>query len=49
MTGAAGPVREMGYRGKLPVVRIDRRVQFDVRDLDELIEKSTDVTPEEIR
>ena len=34
------PVRELAWRGELPVVRIGkRRVMFDIRDLDEWIEK----------
>lgn len=33
-------VRELQYRGRLPVVKIDKRVQFDLRDLDKLIERN---------
>ncbi len=36
-------VRELQYRGRLPVVKIDRRVQYDVKDLDKLIEKSKEI------
>lgn len=33
-------VRELIWKGKIPAVKIDRRVQVDVRDLDALIERS---------
>ena len=33
-------VREMIYSGKLPAVKIDRRVQLDVKDLERLIERN---------
>ena len=33
-------VREMVWRGELPEVRIGRRLLVDVRDLDELIQRS---------
>ncbi len=33
-------VREMIWRGELPEVRIGRRLLVDVRDLDELIQRS---------
>ena len=33
-------VREMIWKGRLPHVRIDRRVQVDVQDLEALIESS---------
>jgi excisionase family DNA binding protein len=33
-------VRELVWSGALPEVRIGRRLLFDVRDLDELIERS---------
>jgi len=32
-------VRELTWRGKLPVVRITRKLLFDLRDLDELIDR----------
>lgn len=32
-------VRTMCEKGKLPVVRIDRRIQLDVRDLEKVIEQ----------
>jgi excisionase family DNA binding protein len=32
--------RQMIHRGKIPVVRIDRRVQIDRTDLDRLIERN---------
>jgi len=32
-------VRELIYRGALPSIRADRRVQVDVRDLDAFIER----------
>ncbi len=35
-----GAVRELIFRGRLPAVKIDRRVQVDIRDLEMLIEKS---------
>ncbi len=31
-------VRELVWKGKLPAVRIDRRVQLDIRDLEKFIE-----------
>ena len=37
---SVGAVREMIYSGKIPEVRIDRRVQVDVHDLDVIIEQS---------
>ncbi len=33
-----GAVREMVYSGKLTPVKIDRRVQLDIKDLEKLIE-----------
>ncbi len=33
-------VREMIYSGKLPAVKIDRRVQLDIRDLERLIDQN---------
>ena len=33
-------VRELIWKGRIPVVRIDRRIQLDVRDLDALIESA---------
>ena len=41
-----GAIRELIYKGRLPVVKIDRRVQVDIQDLDLLVEKSkiTDTT-----
>lgn len=42
-------VREMQYTGKIPVVRMDRRVQFDVKDLDRIIEASKEDRSEGIR
>ncbi len=30
----------MVYSGKLPAVKIDRRLQLDIRDLERLIEES---------
>ncbi len=33
-------VREMHWRGDLPAVRLGRRLLFDVRDLDTLIERN---------
>lgn len=44
-----GAVRELVYRGKLPVVRLDRRLQFDVLDLERVIQERKEVTPEELR
>lgn len=41
-----GAVREMKYAGKLPVVKIDKRDYFDVRDLDRIIEESKVVPAE---
>ena len=35
-----GGVREMIYSGKLPAVKIDRRVQLDIRDLERLIDQN---------
>ncbi len=35
-----GGVREMIYSGKLPAVKIDRRVQLDIRDLERLIDEN---------
>ncbi len=36
----AHAVRELQYAGKLPIVKIDARVFYDVQDLDKLIEIS---------
>jgi excisionase family DNA binding protein len=36
---SANAVRGLIYDGKIPVVRIDRRTQLDIRDLDKLIEE----------
>jgi hypothetical protein len=33
-------LRELIWKGRVPVVRIDRRIQLDVKDLDALIESS---------
>lgn len=35
-----GAVRSLTWKGRLPVVKIDGRVQIDKKDLDDLIEKS---------
>ncbi len=35
-----GAIRELIYKGTLAAVKIDRRVQIDVHDMDRLIEKS---------
>ena len=35
-----GAVRELIYKGILATVKIDRRVQIDVYDMDRLIDKS---------
>lgn len=35
-----GALRQMIFKGTLPVVRIGGRVQLDIRDLDRLIENS---------
>jgi excisionase family DNA binding protein len=32
-------VRELMYRGRLPFVKFDRRIYFDIRDLDQVIEQ----------
>jgi excisionase family DNA binding protein len=37
--------RQLIYRGKIPVVRIDRRVQIDRADLDRLIERNKELEP----
>lgn len=44
-----GAVRELVYRGKVPSVRIDRKMQFDVRDLEKLVAEKRVETPEELR
>lgn len=36
----SGAIRELVFKGKVPAVKIDRRVQIDRQDLDRLIEKS---------
>ncbi len=33
-------MRELGWADKVPPVRFNRRVYFDLRDLDELIERN---------
>ena len=33
-------VREMTWNGKLPYIRADRRIMFDIRDLDRWIEQN---------
>jgi excisionase family DNA binding protein len=33
-------VREMTWNGKLPHIRTDRRVMFDIRDLDRWIDEN---------
>jgi excisionase family DNA binding protein len=35
-------VRELIWRGRLPAVRITRKVHLDLRDLDSFIERSKD-------
>jgi excisionase family DNA binding protein len=35
-------VRELTWKGKLPVVRLTRKLLFDLRDLDRVIEASKD-------
>lgn len=35
-----GAVRGLIWKGRLPVVKLDGRVQIDKKDLDDLIEKS---------
>jgi excisionase family DNA binding protein len=35
-------IRQLMHRGRLPIVRIDRRVQLDRLDLDLLIERTKD-------
>lgn len=35
-----GALRELIYKGRLPQVKLDRRVQLDRHDLDRLIETS---------
>ena len=37
-------IYELAAKGRLPVVRLDRRIQFDVRDLDLLIETKKEHT-----
>lgn len=37
------------YRGKVPIVKIDRRTQLDVRDLDKLIEERKEIPAEDCR
>lgn len=32
-------IRELQYKGILPYVRFDRRIYFDIRDLDEVIDR----------
>jgi excisionase family DNA binding protein len=36
-------VRHLVWRGRLPCVRIGRRMQIDIRDLDQLIDRSKEV------
>jgi excisionase family DNA binding protein len=36
-------VRDLVWKGKLPVVRLTRRLLFDKRDVDRLIDVSKDV------
>jgi hypothetical protein len=38
-------VRELEWKGKLPRVRISRRLLFDRSDLDRLIEREKDAPP----
>ena len=33
-------LRSLIHNGKVPIVRIDRRIQLDINDLDDLIEKN---------
>jgi hypothetical protein len=33
-------LRELIWKGRIPVVRIDRRIQLDLKDLDALIDAS---------
>lgn len=35
---SAEAVRELIYRGRIPAVKIDRRTQVDVRDLEKLVQ-----------
>lgn len=35
-----GALRQLIYRGGLPVVKLDRRVQLDIADLDKLIDSN---------
>jgi len=33
-------IRELQWRGKLPFVKVGRRIHFDINDLDSFIEKN---------
>jgi len=33
-------IRELVWKGALPIVRTDRRIHFDIHDLDEWIQKN---------
>jgi hypothetical protein len=39
---SAASVRRLVWAGKLPVVRLTRRIQIDVRDLERLLEQAKD-------
>ncbi|WKZ34026.1 MAG: helix-turn-helix domain-containing protein [Thermodesulfobacteriota bacterium] len=34
-----GAVRELIYKGRLPMVKLDRRIHLDLNDLDRIIEQ----------
>jgi excisionase family DNA binding protein len=40
-----GAVREVIWAGKIPIVRFDRRIYLDIRDLERFIEQNKVVYP----